>query len=362
MTYSRESGRMILSVGPQIQVWDINTLKRISTYDPHQIDLEGVRGTCFAVSTCGNYMFFGTENQKLRVFDLLTRQLVNTYSVSLGEDNSRIYVTDVKVYQDSLWVVDWEGVLTQWKVNGSQLRHKTTIIPPLIPHSDEPSDIRSFGNKHLEYRIKSSMRILDCNDQLIVTTAKNGWLCVVSLHNPKSVTFEKSMNEVRAMRLSGDVIYCGLQCGVIQKVSMRKGSELHRGYYVNATPKSCRLSKQFTELSDTITALDVDRDGQVVIVGDINGEINGYLTDDTLFGKRQAARIFRLDKGHRLGETVWSVQVDDARIFSCDSEGRFVVHDLWNRAEDESANQPFKGRQQLFSTSPVHSFKRLKFK
>ena len=79
---------------------------------------------------------------------------------------------------------------------------------------------------------------------------------------------------------------------VVQQVSMRK-TDLHSGYYVNATPKSCRLSKQFTELSDTITALDVDRDGKVVIVGDINGEINGYLTDDSLFGKRQAARIFR---------------------------------------------------------------------
>ena len=70
----------------------------------------------------------------------------------------------------------------------------------------------------------------------------------------------------------------------------------------------------------------------------------------------------RLDKGHEIGETLWSVQVDDARIFSCDSEGRFVVHDLWNRSEDDSSQQPLKGRQQLFSTSPVHSFKRLKFK
>ena len=204
---------------------------------------------------------------------------------------------------------------------------------------------------------------MDCNNELIATTARGGWLCVVSAVNPKSVTFEQSMamKEVEAMRLSGDVIYCGLQCGVLQKVSMRKHG-LHSGYYVNATPTSCKLSKQFTELSDTITSLDVSRDGEVVAVGDINGEINVYLTDDNLFGKRQAARLFRSDRGHTVGVTLWSVQMDDARIFSGDSEGRLVVHDLWNRSEDTSQPSSLKDRQQLFSTSPVHSFKRLKFK
>ena len=116
--------------------------------------------------------FSGTESSKLRVFDIVTCQLLNTYSVSLGEDNSRIYITDVKVHQDSLWVVDWEGVMTQWNVQGAELKHKTTIIPPLVPDSEEPSDIRSFGNKHHEYRSRSRIRILDCNDQLIVSTAK----------------------------------------------------------------------------------------------------------------------------------------------------------------------------------------------
>ena len=55
------------------------------------------------------------------------------------------------------------------------------------------------------------------------------------------------------------------------------------------------------------------------------------------------------------------------RIFSADSDGRLVVHDVWNRTEvDAKAKEakqisPLKARQQLFSTSPVHSFKRLKF-
>ena len=50
------------------------------------------------------------------------------------------------------------------------------------------------------------------------------------------------------------------------------------GYYVNASPASCKLIKQFTEGESCITALDVDIDGRVVVVGDINGEIHGYLT------------------------------------------------------------------------------------
>ena len=85
------------------------------------------------------------------------------------------------------------------------------------------------------------------------------------------------------------------------------------GYYVNASPASCKLIKQFTEGESCITALDVDVDGRVVVVGDINGEIHGYLTDDALFGKRQCARIFKLDWGHAHGETLWSVHLDDAR-------------------------------------------------
>ena len=82
---------------------------------------------------------------------------------------------------------------------------------------------------------------------------------------------------------------------------------------MNASPASCKLSKQFTEGESCITALDVDIDGRVVVVGDINGEIHGYLTDDALFGKRQCARIFKLDWGHAHGETLWSVHLDDAR-------------------------------------------------
>ena len=141
-----------------------------------------------------------------------------------------------------------------------------------------------------------------------------------------------ALNDIEAMKLSGDIVYCGLQCGVIQKLSMRK-KDLHKGrgtgakelrifsmlalristsqalslqiqissnrqsrqsvivkctkngsyfdfpgYYVNASPASCKLIKQFTEGESCITALDVDIDGRVVVVGDINGEIHGYLT------------------------------------------------------------------------------------
>ena len=61
MDYSRESGRMILSVGPDIQVWDINALKKVNTFRENQIDLKGVRGTSFTVSACGNYLIFGNS-------------------------------------------------------------------------------------------------------------------------------------------------------------------------------------------------------------------------------------------------------------------------------------------------------------
>ena len=94
----------------------------------------------------------GTESSKLRVFDIKTCELLNTYSLFQGEDNSRIYVADIKVLGDWLWVVDWEGVITQWKVEGSELTHVKAIIPPLVPDTDEVSDIRSFNNKHHEYR------------------------------------------------------------------------------------------------------------------------------------------------------------------------------------------------------------------
>ena len=37
-----------------------------------------------------------------------------------------------------------------------------------------------------------------------------------------------ALNDIEAMKLSGDIVYCGLQCGVIQKLSMRK-KDLHKG-------------------------------------------------------------------------------------------------------------------------------------
>ena len=50
-----------------------------------------------------------------------------------GEDNSRVYVSDVKVFKDHLYATDWEGVISEWKVNGPDLKHVRTIVPPLVP-------------------------------------------------------------------------------------------------------------------------------------------------------------------------------------------------------------------------------------
>ena len=77
--------------------------------------------------------FPGTESSRLRVFDIVSCQLLNTFNVFQGEDNSRVYVSDVKVFKDHLYATDWEGVISEWKVHGPDLRHVRTIVPPLVP-------------------------------------------------------------------------------------------------------------------------------------------------------------------------------------------------------------------------------------
>ena len=61
----------------------------------------------------------------------------------------------------------------------------------ILADGEEVSDIRTFNNSHHEYRRRFSRRSIDANDELIVATAKSGWLCVVSSINPKSITFEQ---------------------------------------------------------------------------------------------------------------------------------------------------------------------------
>ena len=69
MLYSRESGKMVISVGSDVQVWDVNSLRRINLFKPHQIDVGRVRGTCFAVSQCGKFLIFGMAVQHQLCFN-----------------------------------------------------------------------------------------------------------------------------------------------------------------------------------------------------------------------------------------------------------------------------------------------------
>jgi len=376
----RQRDLMVCSVAADtIQVWDVNSRTRVSVFHSDQIDLDNVMGTSFCIASPPppnsgmrqqrDYLIFGTDSAKLRVFDIETCQLLRTYQVPpFRDDNLRVTICDVKVFKGKLFTVDQEGTVTRWKVKSGGsfeaeeaqkppdlLEFEATIVPPLAPETDQVHLIRSFNQQHFEYRNRWKHRILDVNEDLIVTTGNSGWLCVISRKNPRSVTFERVFNKIECVRLSpdatndGNVIYCGLNCGVIQRVGMRTGEGLHQGFYVNASPQSCTLIKQFTEYSDTITSLDVSGDGQLVVAGDVNGEIHGYLTDVSVFGRGQRARVFTLANSHSYGEYVWSVHLDDARLFSGGSDGLLVVHDLWN-GDDEDDEE--KEKQESKDKSP----------
>ena len=345
---------MVCSVDECIHIWDVNALKRVNIFHSWQIDSNGVKGTCFGVTPDQKHIIFGTDSSKLQVFDLLTSAFIRAYSVNRFQDvdHTSTYISDIKIIGETLIALDAYGSLTQWSVEGSELKFQKSIVPPIRPYFNQLTVNKSFSDKHYEFSTRNFTRLLDFNDDLIVSCTHRGWICILSRKNPRTVTYERSMTRVECLKLKGTVIYCGLEAGVIQQITLRE--DPHSGFYVNACPKSCKLTKQFTEFSDTITSIDVTDDGKVVVAGDINGEIHGYLTSSSIFGRAQRARVFRLPNAHGHGSYVWSLQLDASRIFSGDSDGKLVVHDLWTLAQTR------KQGSEVLSTSPIKNFKRLK--
>ena len=137
MVYVKEKSWLVASIDGMVQVWDvagiestkyncINIIKgAMLDYEVKDDLIDMVR--CFYVTETGNSLICGTQNSKLKLFDMRTPggRLVEKYFVNGQPLNQNIphanmkkglYVCDVRIRQNALIAIDWYGGIHEWQI------------------------------------------------------------------------------------------------------------------------------------------------------------------------------------------------------------------------------------------------------
>jgi WD40 repeat protein len=340
------NGYLTCSVNNTIQVWDMSTYKCLSILGPSELDTDDAKSSCF--NTSGNLLACGTSLGKIQLIDFSGKLLAEV-------EHSKFYISDLKIKKDELFAVDCFGQVQEWKLKWKGGKVAVKFVDELNP---------SFGNLEAvweQYSEKKRERLIDFNDDFIVTNGK-GYLYIFARDGSDKYDLVVSPSAGASTQIlcckvasDGDVFW-GQMYGRVFRLTVRASDAPN--YAVSAANNArCREFK--TRFEDHVTSLDVTEDK--VIVGDVNGEV--HCLDRATFGedggtgdkeeasgdagkrilgiKSHNCQKFVLETGHSYRATVWSVQMDEARVFSGDSEGKLVVHDFWNywREQDPSDDE-----------------------
>ena len=174
------TGLLTLSIFDWIQVWDMKQMKCINLIGSDVLDLDDIHTRCFTVS--GNILACGTDRGHIRLFDLLSSQELQT--VRQGYQ----YISDIKIFGDTLMAVSWYGDLQIWCLGNQQRQviFKDEFRPPF----------RYLGPILINgYNSRFSERLLDLNEDLVATNSRN--LLVV---------FSRSRTDEACVRTAGLVM------------------------------------------------------------------------------------------------------------------------------------------------------------
>ena len=269
MVYVKEKSLLVASVDGNIQVWDVSgdssgggykckNIINASVLDVGEKDGSINTVSCFYVTESGTSLVCGSQNTKLKLFDLRPSggKLIDTYWVNGLSDKQlstsdfggkdRLYVSDVRIRRNTLIAVDWYGTLHEWNVvlkerssssydHPEYLVYVRSFLPNYGPFKEEwNDDVKTWWQwMQNSYSKRFSERLLDFCDEAIVV-AKNNIMCIIPrVHNMavgtalwiktrhtilccKSLTIceEKHPNEKKSRKV---VILCGQQQGLLLK-------------------------------------------------------------------------------------------------------------------------------------------------
>ena len=215
MVYVKEKSLLVASVDDKIQVWNVSGDSKESDYNCQNVinafvlDSEkedsstNMVSCCFYVTETGRSLVCGTQNSKLKLFDLCTPggRLVETYWVNGLTDKQaltrglrrkdRLYVSDVRIRRNVLIALDWYGNIHEWKVISNEnttdvsnktesLRHVRSFLPSFGPLREEWDDgMKSWWHfMQSTYSRRFSERLLDFCDEVIVVS-KDKLMCIL---------------------------------------------------------------------------------------------------------------------------------------------------------------------------------------
>ena len=228
MVYVKEKSWLVASINGMIQVWDIAGINNGTKYECLNV-IKGIvldyeekediidMVTCFYVTETGNSLICGTNDSKLKVFDMRTpggrlveKHFVNGqplhHSIRNGNMKKGLSVCDVRIRQNALIAIDWYGGIHEWKIDckskyiqpsehPEQLLHLRSFYPNFGPLRDEWEDVMKSWWHSMQYTYNKRFceRLLDFSDEVILLT-KDKLMCILprnsSLSDKNSIWIE----------------------------------------------------------------------------------------------------------------------------------------------------------------------------
>ncbi len=327
------------SVNDTIQVWAVDSGECLAVLGPSLLD-KGVQASCF--DTSGHTLASGTYAGSVKLLDLLSGKELK----ELPTDGKH-FISDVKLVSNDLIAINCYGEITEWRLRegvGSAEADFVRNFAPSFEALDGSADMRE------RYSARNFERLIDFNDQFVATNGP-GFLCCFARDGSSQydivVDINAGMGQVQSapvlcLRIaSRNDVYWGEMGGRVGRMAVRPNAPV-RHLSTSSASESAQLRLFVTRFEDNVTSLAVRDD--VVIVGDVNAEIHcldrKQLEKEDSEGKKKQKTNpnydplrFVLEDGHQYKEYIWTVNADAARVFSGDSLGKLVIHDLWDYRE-----------------------------
>ncbi len=294
---------LVVSVYNIIQVWNVDSYECVNVIGPEALDDDAKKSSCFFAS--GRVLACGTDVGIIKTLDLFSGKLLGVF-----KHNSDC-ISDLRIVGETLFAVTWVGDLQEWRLNGAELVFFKETRPE-VPESVQ-----------VEYQRRNWERLVDFNDKLVATNS-SALFVIIGRKDAFSISVQTTAR-VLCCKVFDDWAYWGQQHGQIFRVRGRKSAQ-------NAVLVDKPKPIVVTPYGDNITSIDVD--AKRVVFGDVNAEIHVCLVENLDDDACKESPDFLIETGHRYGAYVWSVAIDATRIFSGDSDGKLVVHDFWNYADD----------------------------
>jgi len=302
--------RLVASVNDTIQVWDLDTYKRIQQLDSSALDVDGGKTSCYTLQ--GDVLLCGTENGFIKMFDMKTGKIQ-----SRARRNSN-YVSDVAVNGNILVSLDWYGEVTEWNIE--KPGHLVQIVS-----TDRFGGLMLNGANQ-----RNTERLLAFGGDHLVTT------------NLKRLNWYRKGELLGSYPEEGEVLSISIQGDLLAVGCKNENPDSPMVSIFNLAqewePSIVNLKTNDGSWHDSVISVNLSLN--YLIFGTVVGELHMVDISQLKFPSQGATSVVELGKEnefgvkhvgtirtHEYGVFVWAVKADSYRIFSGDETGKIIVHD-----------------------------------